>query len=840
MSDICIIVPEATINIVHNPRFEYGTGGYTQVGSVLTRSLVRARFGRASGRVVTNNVATLEGAYVLVNPNDNDEPYTGSVYARGAGRVRARLRDQTNGLEWMSDPVQLNDQRWHRFEVSGVVGILACGELRLYIETVGVQNVTFYIDGFQIEKKNYATTYTDGDLELELDRHDGAPYFEWAGERHNSNSHRTDRYGPAGKTVKLTQGLDHRLYPISVSGFGMPPINLNVQHFSGQERALVQGSRALPRAVQLTCWAVKDPVSQVCVPTSLRILHRAREALEAVIKPDRVAFDQPFLLRYLDSLGPMDLEAYYESGLEFSGDLRYPFENSFGVRLLCPDPYWKEDNQDCLNLTASQAVADANYVLMRKDGEWQAMGTGSDNEVYEILVHSSGWVFVGGAGVMGGVSARFGRWDGSAWIAHAANRDPDDGRVTCIAEGPDGTVYLGGTFVNIDAIVYNCIAKYNPTTGIFSTMGTGAPVGLNGEVRGIAVAADGMVYITGAFTQTADALTALNYVASYNPVTNVFAALGAAVGLDSDGWCVEIDIDGETVYFGGDFTDVNGGPTGTYDYVIQYNPAADIFQNMAVLGGGMDARVRVLRRDLEGGVYAGGDFTEAGFARAPHGGAEKIAYWNRKEWYPLGFDDDGMDNSVREIAITDKGLVVIAGWFTSATEAAIARYLASWNKTRFSHWDVVFEYVPTPANTMVKAVAVQGDDLYVGGIFTAATASEIHTAVNNGKASSWPILDILGPARLEWLENQDTGAVVKMDLEVQSGEYMFIDFRRGKVRAYSFFRGNVIAGVLADSDIGAFRMLPGDNTIAFLAEDTDEYTEITLRWATRHWSFDAT
>jgi len=591
-------------------------------------------------------------------------------------------------------------------------------------------------------------------------------------------------------------------------------------------------------------WARKEFNSSVCTPASLHELHQAREALEAVIKPDRVAYDQPFLLRSLDGIGPMDLEAYYEGGLEFEGDLRYPFENSFGVRFFCPNPYWLEDSQDTIRLTSSKDVADANFVLMRRGGEWQSMGTGMDSEVYAILAHSSGLIFVGGAfssaGGVGVGTARFTRWDGANFIPHAD--DPDDGRVDCIAEAPDGTIYIGGTFLDIDATTYNCIAHYDPVADtFFPPMGTGVPKGLDGEVRGIAVAANGMVYLTGDFVNTADAVTNLNYVASYNPVTNAFTALGAAVGLDSDGWCVEIDIDGETVYFGGDFTDVNGGPTGTYNYVIQYNPVANTFQNMAILGGGMDARVRVLRRDLEGGIYAGGDFTDAGFADA-----QRVAYWNRKEWYPLGFDDDGLDDSVRNIAITDKGLVVIVGTFTSATNAttglslsALARKIASWNKTRFGHWDAVFNFVATPANTLLRALAIKGDDLYVGGIFTATEAAAIITPNNHGKASAWPILDVLGPAQLEWLENHDTGAIIKMNLTVMDGEHVIIDLRRNRYHAVSDFRGNVIAGIMADSDVGAFRLLPGNNDIGFLAEETTADTEIVLRWRVAHWSFDA-
>lgn len=830
MGKLAILVPEYTDNIVENPRFEYATTGYTQNGSVITRVLTRARFGRASCRVVTTGAVHNEGIYYSAAPGDTNEPYTGSVYVRGAGIVRVRLVDQTNTLEWSSEPKLITDDRWHRFSVKGVVGGVACADLRLYVETAEkIQLVTFYVDGFDIENKHYATTYTDGDLELELDPHDGAPYFEWTGRRHASESFRTERYRPGGRIVDLTQGLDFNLFPTQSSGLGMPPVNLKVQQFLTQERVLVQGTRALPRSVQMTFWARKDEDTQVCSPASLNELHRAREALEAVIKPDRVWFDQPFLLRYKNNVEPMDLEAYYEAGLEWSGDMRFPWHNSFGARFFCPNPYWKEDSQDILELTESQTVANADYILMRRNGEWQEMEGGADATVYDILAHSSGLIYACGSftTIGAGGGARFAVWDGEAW--DDVVNDPDNGTVYCMAEMPNGDIIIGGTFTTINAVTFNRIAYYNFATDTWTQMGLGggANAGLNGQVNDIAVDMNGIVWIAGDFTQDANAQV-LNYVCSYDPVADTFSALTAAPGLEATAWAVEIDIDGLTVYFGGEFTDVFGGGGGTYDYVIKYDQATAAFAVMAEKG--MDNNVYVLKRTLDGRIYAGGLFTEAG-----EYDAQMLAMWNRKEWYPLGRSDDGANNTVWDIFITNKGEVLFGGQLTAVTGSTLARRIGSWNGTRFSHLDIVF-----PGAATVHAIAVQGDDIYVGFSTSGnAVASEIHTAINNGTAHSWPILDVFGPARLEWLENQDTGAIIKLDLDIQADEQVFIDFRQGRLKAYSFFRGNVIEGILADSDVGEFCLLPGENTIAFLAEDTDEGTEITLRWPVLHWSFDA-
>jgi len=139
----------------------------------------------------------------------------------------------------------------------------------------------------------------------------------------------------------------------------------------------------------------------------------------------------------------------------------------------------------------------------------------------------------------------------------------------------------------------------------------------------------------------------------------------------------------------------------------------------------------------------------------------------------------------------------------------------------------------------LRSIAIRGEDVYValGGSGT-TTAAEIHDVENNGKASSGPLLDVLGPARLEWLENQETGAQIILDLTVQDGEHVIIDMRPGYVKAVSDARGNVMEGVRPGSNLGDLRLLPGNNRIAFLASGTSGDTEIVLRWRVTHWSFD--
>ena len=129
-----IILPTPTTNLIRNPSVENDLDDWLAQGSAIVRTNDEARFGFSSVQVTTNGAAALEGVQVRSFPNTSDTPYVGSVYVKGSGQVRLRLRDGFNGDEAISDDITLHDDRWIRvLDVAGRTGDLVSDDLEIHV-----------------------------------------------------------------------------------------------------------------------------------------------------------------------------------------------------------------------------------------------------------------------------------------------------------------------------------------------------------------------------------------------------------------------------------------------------------------------------------------------------------------------------------------------------------------------------------------------------------------------------------------------------------------------------------------------------------------------------------
>jgi trimeric autotransporter adhesin len=147
---------------------------------------------------------------------------------------------------------------------------------------------------------------------------------------------------------------------------------------------------------------------------------------------------------------------------------------------------------------------------------------------------------------------------------------------------------------------------------------------------------------------------------------------------------------GDDVYVGGDFTDVAGNPSA--DYIAVWNGG-----QWKALGEGLNAIVYTIA--MSGStIYAGGDFTDAG----GHAGGDRIAKWDGSTWSTLG---NGLNDRVRTI-VADGVDVYVGGRFNDSGAENGLNYIALWNNGWHSLASGVFGYV--------RAIFVSNSNVYVG------------------------------------------------------------------------------------------------------------------------------
>jgi trimeric autotransporter adhesin len=96
--------------------------------------------------------------------------------------------------------------------------------------------------------------------------------------------------------------------------------------------------------------------------------------------------------------------------------------------------------------------------------------------------------------------------------------------VSALAVDGQGRVYVGGRFAEAGGVSASSVARFNPATNSWSALGTGGGSGTNDIVRALAVDGQGRVYVGGFFTQAGG--VSANSVARFDPATNSWSTLG--------------------------------------------------------------------------------------------------------------------------------------------------------------------------------------------------------------------------------------------------------------------------------------------------------------------------
>jgi hypothetical protein len=365
-------------------------------------------------------------------------------------------------------------------------------------------------------------------------------------------------------------------------------------------------------------------------------------------------------------------------------------------------------------------------------------GDGMINGEVEAIAINGDNVYVGGifknVGLVLTAADYIAKWDGTSWSALGSNGAGDgalNGGVDAIEVVGDD-IYVGGYFTDVNNKGHilpgaDHIARWDGTN--WSSLGTADEYGDGPINRGVnAMAAKGgILYVTGDFTDVVNngaEIREADYVAKWDGMN--WSALGSNGA--GDGSFTEpiraIAVDGNDVYVGGNFLEVNNNGTSlpTAAYIAKWDGT-----NWSALGsngyGGpaLNGYVAAIAAS-NGVVYAGGGFTDVKNNGVKLTTADYIARWDGTNWSSLGSymgNYGSLVGSVNAIAI-DGNDIYVGGWFVDVRDntkiISEADDVARWDGM---HWHALGSdgEGDGAVGLGVWAIAVHPSAVYVGGVF---------------------------------------------------------------------------------------------------------------------------
>lgn len=417
--------------------------------------------------------------------------------------------------------------------------------------------------------------------------------------------------------------------------------------------------------------------------------------------------------------GPGGEPRFIES---FPGDEQW--DNQFGVHGIAGQVY-------AIAISGTDVYVGGNYTVAGKDtlnglgrwstatNRWYSLGTGAKfgttgpAHVHAIAIDGPN-IYVGGQiTTAGGLAVRnIARWNGSTWSALGNGISYQVNAIAIL--GTD--VYVGGSFDSAGTVPARNLAKWNGSS--WSTVGSGVYGGAVTVVSALAVNGTDL-YVAGVFDSAGTSL--VNGIARWSGTT--WSALG--VGMRSAAGYREVSgvaVNGSNVYVCGTFDTAGTVPATN---LAQWNGA-----NWSAMGPGRGHGSGFFTLSPLTIVVHGGEVYAAGVDSATQSNFVHIARWNGTSWvyiardvaFSVGFSGE---TRVYAFAFLDQDIFVggiseLAGYI----EVAIVRY----NMATSTHHGL-----DNTVSGTVNAVAVNGTNVYVGGTFrSAGTTSAINIAKWDG------------------------------------------------------------------------------------------------------------
>jgi hypothetical protein len=365
-----------------------------------------------------------------------------------------------------------------------------------------------------------------------------------------------------------------------------------------------------------------------------------------------------------------------------------------------------------------------------ESGTWSSLGTGSSNGVSggsvlalavvgnEVVVGGS---FTSAGGVSANYVARF-NTQTNTWSTLGTGSSNGVSNTVLALAVVGNEVVVGGYFTSAGGVSANNVARFNTQTNTWSSLGTGSSNGVNELVNALAVVGNEVV-VGGIFTSAGG--VSANYVARFNTQTNTWSSLGTGSQNGVSGgdfpYVNALAVSGNEVYVGGRFTSAGGVSANN---VARFNTQTNTWSTLGtgssngVSGGSEFPAVNVLAV-VGNEVYVGGEFTSAGGVSA-----NRVARFNTQTntWSSLGTgSSNGVSGGdfpyVYALAVSGNE-VVVGGNFTSAGGVSANR-VARFN-TQTNTWSSLGTGSSNGVNNYVRALAVVGNEVFVGGVFTEA------------------------------------------------------------------------------------------------------------------------
>jgi hypothetical protein len=341
--------------------------------------------------------------------------------------------------------------------------------------------------------------------------------------------------------------------------------------------------------------------------------------------------------------------------------------------------------------------------------KWFALGSGVTSRVLAIAARGDD-VYVGGNfTAAGGKSAHnIAHWNEAThtWSAlgDELTHTSTSPEVDAIAIADNGDVYVGGNFEKAGNLTLNNIGRWDGSSWHAMSSGTS---GTFHDVLAIAITGSD-VYIGGQFENAAG--WHAHNVARWNG--SAWSGLGGGTGGTYPDVCA-IVISGTNVYIGGEFEEVTDATNGTQavGHVAMWN--GTVWSTMA--GGLGDPDVYALALGSDGDLYAGGRFHTLADGSTT---AQRLARWDGSAWHSVGgssaLTTDGVSSNVYALAFVDDQMFV-GGFSEQSNDGRILNHIGYYDIS-----DDEWYALGNSVNGEVHALAVDGEDVYIGGIFTSA------------------------------------------------------------------------------------------------------------------------